>query len=188
MAGATLWALSVTQPDVLIAGDGHSVAVRGSDGRLRIMRTAKDTFLVREWLAADADPRAATDPALATGVSCDPDGCVSALGDGRLVALTLRPDAFADDCTRAAIIVTQQQAPSDCGAMVIDRSRLQRQRGLALRQAGEGFSVTAIRPEGIDRPWSPTPSMAATAPTTRRPRIAPPVDATPVEADRQGDD
>ncbi|MBN8959971.1 MAG: ComEC family competence protein [Rhizobiales bacterium] len=186
---STVWAVSVVQPDVLISGDGHSVAVRGNDGRLRVMRTAKDTFLVREWLAADADARVATDAALAAGVSCDPDGCVTPLGDGRLVALTLQPEAFDDDCARATIIVTQQQSPPDCAAMVIDRARLQRHGGLALRKAGEGFAATAIRPEGVDRPWSPAASTETTAPaTTARPRLAPPVDATPLEADRQADD
>jgi competence protein ComEC len=186
---ATVWALSVTQPDVLVAGDGHSVAVRGSDGRFRMMRTAKDTFLVREWLAADADARGATDAALAAGVSCDPEGCVTPLGDGRLVALGLRPESFDDDCARAAIIVTQQQAPPDCAAMIIDRTRLQRQGGLALRKAGKGFAVTAIRPDGVDRPWAPAPLAATPRPaTTARPRITPPVDATPPETDRQPDD
>ncbi|MBN9000753.1 MAG: competence protein ComEC, partial [Rhizobiales bacterium] len=134
----------------VVAGDGHSVAVRGRDGRLRVMRTAKDAFLIREWLAADADPRGATDSTLVAGVSCDPEGCVTPLGDGRLVALTLRPDAFDDDCTRAVIIVTQRQAPPDCAAMVIDRTRLQQHGGLALRKTGDGFDVTAIRPMGVD--------------------------------------
>jgi competence protein ComEC len=54
---ATVWALLVPQPDILIAGDGHNVGVRGRDGRLHLMRSAKDAFLVKEWLAADADPR-----------------------------------------------------------------------------------------------------------------------------------
>lgn len=187
VVASTVWALAVTQPDVLVAGDGHSVAVRASDGRLRTMRTAKDTFLVREWLAADADARVVTDATLATGVSCDPDGCVTPLGDGRLVAMTLQPEAFDDDCKRAAIIVTQQQAPPDCAAMVIDRTRLQRYGGLTLRKAGEGFTVTAIRPEGVDRPWSPATLANTTSPaTTARSRLAPPVDATPPEADREG--
>ena len=31
----------------------------------------RDAFLLKEWLAADADPRAATDASLAEGVSCD---------------------------------------------------------------------------------------------------------------------
>ena len=186
VVASTVWALSVAQPDVLVAGDGHSVAVRGGDGRLRMMRTAKDMFRVREWLAADADARGAADAALASGVSCDPDGCVTALGDGRLVALTLQPAALDDDCVRAAIVVTQQQAPSDCAAMVIDRARLQRHGGLALSKAGKGFSITAIRPDGVDRPWSPAPPAETTAlATTSRPHIAPPVDATPAEADRE---
>jgi len=42
--------------------------VRGKDGRLHLMRTAKDTFGVKEWLAADADAREAADGSLADGV------------------------------------------------------------------------------------------------------------------------
>jgi competence protein ComEC len=44
---ATVWALLVPQPDVLISGDGHNVGVRGKDGRLHLMRSAKDAFLVK---------------------------------------------------------------------------------------------------------------------------------------------
>src|SRR5882757_8958954 len=78
---AVMWALAVPQPDILISGDGHNVGVRGRDGRLRLMRTAKDAFLQKEWLAADADPRPAGDAALADGVSCDEAGCVAAMAD-----------------------------------------------------------------------------------------------------------
>jgi competence protein ComEC len=35
------------------------------------MKTAKDAFLVREWLAADADDRQAGDALLGDGVSCE---------------------------------------------------------------------------------------------------------------------
>src|SRR6202012_3197425 len=42
LALAILWALAAPQPDILISGDGHNVAVRGKDGRLRLMRSAKD--------------------------------------------------------------------------------------------------------------------------------------------------
>ena len=57
LALAVVWALMVPQPDILISADGHNVGVRGKDGRLHLMRTAKDAFLLKEWLAADADPR-----------------------------------------------------------------------------------------------------------------------------------
>src|SRR6202521_3779005 len=52
LALAVAWALALPQPDILISADGHNVGVRGKDGRLRLMRTAKDAFLIKEWLAA----------------------------------------------------------------------------------------------------------------------------------------
>ena len=64
LALATVWALFIPQPDILISGDGHNVGVRGRDGRLHLMRSAKDAFLIKEWLAADADPRRAADASL----------------------------------------------------------------------------------------------------------------------------
>jgi competence protein ComEC len=71
LALSVVWALAVQQPDILISADGRNVGVRGQDGRLHLMRTAKDAFLLKEWLAADADPRAPADASLADGVSCD---------------------------------------------------------------------------------------------------------------------
>jgi competence protein ComEC len=68
---AVIWAVAVPQPDILISADGHNVGVRGKDGRLHLMRMGKDPFLVKEWLAADADPRQPADGSLAEGVSCD---------------------------------------------------------------------------------------------------------------------
>ena len=94
LVAATAWAIGTKQPDILVAGDGQSVGVRAADGRLRLLRAGKDAFLVREWLAADADPRDPADPALQAGVSCDAEGCVAPLAGGALVALTLKPEAL----------------------------------------------------------------------------------------------
>jgi competence protein ComEC len=58
---SVVWTLATPQPDILISGDGHTVGVRGSNGRLHVMRSAKDSFLIKEWLAADADVRPADD-------------------------------------------------------------------------------------------------------------------------------
>ena len=189
LAAATAWAVLTPPPDILVAGDGHSVAVRGADGRLRLMRTAKDSFLTREWLAADADSRAATDPSLTLGVSCDAAGCVTALAEGGLVALTLRPEAFSDDCNRAAVIVTVRAPPADCTALVIDHTRLEREGALALHRRGSGFAITAMRPSGVSRPWSQAPSSAqGQAPSSSRAAAPALVDATPEEEDRRPDD
>jgi competence protein ComEC len=187
---ATAWALLVPQPDVLISGDGHNVGVRGQDGRLHLMRSAKDAFLVKEWLAADADPRLPADAALAVGVSCDEAGCVAPMAGGAQVTLSLRPEALADDCARAALVVTARQAPSTCTAPVITLERLRRQGALALRRSRDGFVVDAVKPKGFDRPWSPAVAGdAEDEPGLVRTPAAPrAVDATPAEADQQSED
>jgi competence protein ComEC len=155
LALSVIWAVAVPQPDVLISADGHNVGVRGPDGRLHLMRTAKDAFLLKEWLAADADPRAPTDASLADGVSCDEAGCVTPIAGGGLVALALRPEALADDCERAALVVTARQAPPACASAAMSGDRLRGQRATALRRTSHGFAVDAVRPRGVDRPWSP---------------------------------
>jgi competence protein ComEC len=184
-----VWALAVPQPDILISADGHSVGVRGRDGRLHLMRIAKDTFLVKEWLAADGDARLPGDASLADGVSCDEAGCVAQLPDGGFVALVLRPEALADDCTRAAVIVTARQASPECGALVIGQERLHKQAATSLRRTRGEFVIDAVRPNGVDRPWSPAVG-GTTEPENSypRPATARPVEATPAEADLQAEE
>jgi competence protein ComEC len=190
LAGSIAWALLVPQPEILISADGHNVAVRGRDGHLRLMRAGKDAFLIREWLAADADARTATDASLADGVSCDDAGCVAGLADGSLVAQSLRAEGLADDCVRAVLVVTARQPPGDCGASVIDRERLRRQGALALRRKAGGFEVEAVKPRGFDRPWSPAVAGEGDldAPLLARPVVPRPRDATPSDADLQAED
>jgi competence protein ComEC len=188
LALATIWALMIPQPDILISGDAHDVAVRGRDGRLHLMRSAKDAFLIKEWLAADADPRLPVDASLADGVSCDNAGCVTPLANGEFVTLALQPDALADDCARAALIVTAKQPPSNCAASLIALDRLRRQGTLAVRRTRDGFAITAVRPNGFDRPWAPAVGGEGEAEPdlVRRPMV--PVDATPSESDVQSED
>jgi competence protein ComEC len=188
---AVVWAMRVPQPDILISADGRVVGVRGGDGRLHLMRAAKDSFLMKEWLAADADARTAADPSLSEGVSCDEAGCVTQLAGGAFVALALRPDALADDCERAALVVTARQPPAACAASVMSVERLRRQGALALRAGRGGFVVTAVKPGAIDRPWSPAiagegeTDTAVLAPRAAAPRA---IDATPSEADLQAEE
>jgi competence protein ComEC len=189
IALAVVWALTAPQPDILISGDGHSVGVRGRDGRLHVVKTTKDAFLLKEWLAADADARLPGDVSLGEGVSCDEAGCITQLPDGAFVALVLRPEALGDDCTRAAVIVTARQAPLDCGALVIGRERLQKQAATSLRRTRSGFVIDAVRPNGVDRPWSAAvDDQTEPENSYARPAAARPVDATPAEADLQTED
>lgn len=189
LAAATMWAVATPQPDILVSGDGRAVAVRGGDGRLHVMRTGKDVFVTREWLAADADARLPADAALGDGVSCDEAGCVVAMADGRFVAMALRADALADDCARAALVVAARAAPSNCAAAVIDRHRLRQQGALMLVRRGTRFDVTPARAYGTDRPWWPAPAEASDFDPTLTPR-APPrsQDATPPETEQGVED
>jgi competence protein ComEC len=115
---------------------------------------------------------------------------VTQTADGALVALSLRPEALADDCERAALIVTARQVASGCRASVIDAERLRRQGALTLKRTNDGFAVDAVKPRGIDRPWSPSAGGDSDSETTifvsRPARQA--VDATPSEADLQADE
>jgi competence protein ComEC len=195
--GATALALSVVsafmtpQPDILISGDGHNVGVRGRDGRLHLMKVGKDSFLVKEWLAADADARQVGDASLTEGVSCDDDGCVVQMADGSFVALTLKLEALGDDCSRALLLVTTRQVPTPCAATIVNAQRLRRQGAIALRRTRRGFDVDAVKPKGLDRPWAPASPGDADAETgTLGVRASAPsaVDATPAESDLQAED
>lgn len=147
--------VATPKPDVLVAANGDAVAVRSAaDGRLAVLTNARRSFAVRDWLAADGDPRATTDPGLAGGWVCDPVGCIAKLADGAVVAMARSAEAFADDCTRAALVITMRDPPSDCAATVIDRDILQRSGSLALTRAGKGWDITRARTPGEDRPWT----------------------------------
>jgi competence protein ComEC len=185
---AAVWALGAPQPDILISADGHNVGVRGKDGRLHLMRTAKDSFLTKEWLAADADARQPLDASLAEGISCDEAGCVAQMADGAFVTLALQPGALADDCERAALVVTAKQAPPACCAPVIAEPRLRGQGAMALRRTRNGFVVDAVRPAGADRPWSPAVAGGTEAEPNLLRATGRAMDATPAEADLQAEE
>ena len=158
---------------------------------MHAVKGSRDSFLLKEWLAADADARTAADASLTSGVSCDDLGCVMQSAGGGLVAQAFRPEAFSDDCERAALIVTLRQAPASCTASVIDTDRLRRQGAMALRRGREGFVVEAVKPRGIDRPWSPAMADEGDVDASvLAPRVVPPraVDATPAEADLQAEE
>jgi competence protein ComEC len=150
---------------------------------------AIEILLLKEWLAADADVRLPGDPSLAEGVSCDEAGCVAQMADGGLVTLALRPEALADDCERAALVVTARQAPPACPSPVMSEDRLRSQGAMALRRTRNGFAIDAVRPKGIDRPWSPAmPGEPEAEPNLVRPAVGRAVDATPSEADLQAEE
>ena len=144
--------------DVAVAQGGDAVAVRQADGRLIVIGNRPSAFDAEQWLRADADGR------VAKGVIhkdvCDKTGCVARLADGRAVAVDLDPSAFAEDCLRAAIIVTPLFAPTGCAApIVLDRESLRRTGAVTLKanKGSDAFTTRSVRGADEDRPWSPAP-------------------------------
>jgi competence protein ComEC len=155
LAAAAFWVIRTPQPDVLIAPDGASFAVRTAGGRLSVLRTGNDSFAAAQWLAADADERTAKDKALGEGIACDDAGCVGRLADGTVVAIARTPEAFAEDCRRAALVVSARTAPPGCKTQLVDRAAWQDGGAIALRRVGNGWQMERARPAGYDRPWAP---------------------------------
>ncbi|MEJ0041617.1 MAG: hypothetical protein WDM81_05150 [Rhizomicrobium sp.] len=144
-------------PDLLIARDGLTVALRVPDGSLKLLRPAKDKYSAAEWLKRDGDSR---DPleAIATdadGVHCDPFGCLARTASGLVVADVLRVDALEEDCAVAAIVVASVPTRGHCTGpqRVIDRFDIARANGYAV------WFTQPLRVESVEqlrglRPWS----------------------------------
>jgi competence protein ComEC len=149
---------------------------------------------MREWLAADADGRDIHDHSLGQGIDCDPSGCVGKLSDGALVAAALEPEAFAEDCQRAVLVIAARDPPPGCAAMLVTRELWRSGGALALRRTAAGFAIEATRPKYFDRPWAPAPKLRNARPetaanagidTVTQPRA--PRDATPRQEDIEAD-
>lgn len=154
-AGAVL-TLAAPAPDMLVAADGRTVAVRGADMRLHFPVPPADKFTARMWLQQDGDNRT-LEQAVAyplPGVRCDGAGCVAPIQHG-LIALSRRPEALAEDCAHARILVSALPVACAGPALVI---------GGPVAMAGEGWRITlsgaspvaqSVRQWRGQRPWVP---------------------------------
>ena len=176
LVAATIWASRAPLPDIRVSSDGAIVAVRNGDGRLSIMKSRNDDFTIKEWLAADGDARAPRDESLAEHIRCDSEGCVATMPDRSLVALSLSLEALAEDCSKAALVVTARAGLADCAALLVDRDALRASGALDITRAGKTFEIVRANPQGQDRPWARRSQPAARAAPAGQP--APP-DATP---------
>jgi competence protein ComEC len=148
---------SATQgPDLLVARDASTVAVRGADGVLRLVRRTHDDYSADQWLKRDGDARVSGD-AIATaadGVRCDGYGCVAKGRDGTLIAAPMRVNALAEDCATAAIVISVVPGRKCTGPkLVIDKFDVSRSGGYAV-WLGSSLRVETVEGERGRRPWS----------------------------------
>ncbi|MGE5145092.1 MAG: ComEC family competence protein, partial [Candidatus Eiseniibacteriota bacterium] len=148
--------------DVLIAGDGGLMAVRDADGDLVLSSGRAGRFSAEGWLRAGGQENAETWPATGAAadgaLNCDALGCVYR-ASGQIVALMRRPEALADDCGRATILVSREPIRARCrtARLVIDRFDLWRNGSYALWLSPERVRVEHARGVRGDRPWVPDP-------------------------------
>ena len=155
----------VRPPDVLVDGAGKLLAVRSADGALsvstrRAARFSRETWLKRAGQEEDALrwPKEGFDAG--RRLSCDDLGCIYRAG-GHVVALVNRPEALAEDCWAADIIVSLVPVWKDCpgAGTVIDRRDLTREGGHALWLEDGAVRVESVDSRRGSRPWVVRPPI-----------------------------
>jgi competence protein ComEC len=141
--------------DMLVAADGRTVAIRGSDGLLHFVRKPSDKYAARDWLRRDGDARDIADAVGVPAMTCDGVGCVTRTSEGNsaLIAVSLRPESLAEDCDRAQVLLSAVDAANCKGPIVmIDQKAAADGEGwqINLSPAPAAESVRQYRGE---RPW-----------------------------------
>ena len=157
IAGGVLMAALERRPDVLVAGDARTVAVRGEDENLWLSTRRRGRFVTDTWLRRDGQGEPLTwagDGTDASGVRCDVLGCIQRR-DGRTLALVNDPRALAEDCRRADIVVATVPVRELCQGpeIVVDRFDLWRDGGHAIRLEPGGAHVESVASRRGARPW-----------------------------------
>ncbi len=163
--------LAAPAPDLLIAGDGRSFAVRKADGSLvfsgtRGSRFQKNMWLRRSGLAGNVprgrrSKRARAEASLAAAkggvLRCDSLGCIAHVGD-RVVSVISNPGAVGEDCARAHLVIaltSLYRFPCRGPGRIITRRELSRQGTHAVWfEDGGGIRVETVAAHRGVRPWT----------------------------------
>nr|WP_279590102.1 ComEC/Rec2 family competence protein [Rhizomicrobium palustre] len=151
--GGIAFALTAEPPDLLVARDGRTVALRLNDGRFGFIGKVKDRYAAENWLRRAGDERKPDEAIGGAGMTCDALGCIARLR-GATVAVDLRAEALGEDCTTADILVSATQAHGFCVGpkLVIDRSDLDANGAYAVRF--NPLTVETVAGLRGQRPWS----------------------------------
>jgi competence protein ComEC len=157
MAVGITMAFLVKPPDLIIARDGQTIALRGRDGVLHLIRPAADKYSADEWLKRDGDPRTSEQAiaGLKDGVRCDEWSCIARARNGWMISAVKRMDALAEDCARADIVSSVVPTRHTCVGpkLVIDRFDVARNGAYAV-WLGRTLRVESVESYRGTRPWS----------------------------------
>jgi competence protein ComEC len=147
-------------PDLLIARDGQTVAIRAADGRLHFVGSIGDEYSASEWLKRDGDARLARESIAQAkdGLRCDALGCVARMPGGVRVAAVRRVDALREDCAYADVVISAVPTRALCRQprLVIDRFDVTRHGAYAVWFGQKILVETVQQVRGL-RPWSRAP-------------------------------
>ncbi|MEP9353427.1 ComEC/Rec2 family competence protein [Xanthobacter sp. KR7-65] len=159
LALGTLLAGAPARPDLLIAPDAQTVAVRTAEGQLSVLAASSQRLVVEQWLTREGDRRAADAKDLSAAFACDPLGCVAPLPGGGTIAVSRKAESLEADCLNARILVARDAPPARCEAEVVTPQTLARTGALAFQLRDGRLVAEPTRRAEVQRPW-----MAAVPP------------------------
>ncbi|MFG1222323.1 ComEC/Rec2 family competence protein [Xanthobacter wiegelii] len=153
------------RPDLLVAPDAQTVAVRMPDGRLSVLGASGQKLVVEQWLTREGDRRTAGTRDLAAGFTCDPLGCTAPLPGGGTIAVSRRAESLEADCLNSRMVVTRDAPPRACPADVLTLEKLVRTGTLAFSLRDGTLVAEPSRKAAVSRPWmAPLPPEPASEP------------------------
>jgi len=157
MALGLVFIVTNTAPDILVARDGETVAVRLADGKLAFLRPPKDDYSAASWLKRDGDDRAPGDAMAGQGAFCDYFGCRVSV-NGMTISAISHMGAFAEDCASSDIVISAIPARHWCKGpkLVIDRFDVARNGAYAI-WLGNNIQIETAQDTRGERPWSMRP-------------------------------
>lgn len=150
-------------PTVFVAASGANagfVAFHDEGKAMAVYSTRRNRFAATMWTeAAGRDPMHATPRPMRDVLACDPSGCAGALPQGAVVSFVEDPQALAEDCARADLVVAFFPAQASdrraCEAVLIDRRSIWRRGAHAAWIDEDGaITITSASDSRGRRPWT----------------------------------
>lgn len=152
--GVVVWALA-RPPDVLIARDLETVAVKDESGALAVIAGKASAFDAAVWLKRAGDDAGAA--RTAEGLRCDALGCAITMRDRRRLYLSHSPASLGEDCWDADILISTGRVRRACAhpALIVDRLTTLRDGAIAIWSTKDGLRMKGAGGERDGRLWSP---------------------------------
>lgn len=160
-AGAAFYAAE-RPPDILVDGSARLMAVRGDDGRLWLSQTRSLKPVREAWTRQAGQGTEAPQWRSAGDLVCGAMAC-RLVRHERTAVLARFPEAVAQDCADADLVVVAGPRPAACAGrdQVIDADDLKRRGTHAIWLERKGLRIETVADWQGRRPWSVSSGAAA---------------------------